>query len=275
MNRATDLLRAARSTGAWIDTSARRGRAVWLAMVMWAAGLAAFPAAAADEPAPKSEKVQVADPYIEFHTGPGRGYPVFFVVAREQWVEILARHTDWYKIRSEDGKEGWVQRKQLETTLTAAGQQKTFRDVMLDDYLARRLELGMAWGRFRKEPLLKVWTGYRVSETLSIEGTLGQVQGLYSGTSYWTLGLNSEPWSHKRLSPFFGVGLGRFKNIPNESLVSAIETDVKMASVTAGLRYHLSDRFVARLDYSIYTAFLSDTRAGEYRALTAGVSFFF
>jgi hypothetical protein len=248
---------------------------VWLALLMAATGLAALPAAAADEPAPKSEKVQVADPYLEFHTGPGRGYPVFFVVAREQWVEILARHTDWYKIRSEDGKEGWVQRKQLETTLTAAGTQKTFRDVVLDDYLNRKLELGMAWGRFRKEPLLKVWTGYRVSDTLSLEGTLGQVQGLYSGTSFWTLGINSEPWSHKRLSPFFGVGLGRFKNIPNESLVSAIDTDVKMASATVGLRYHLSDRFVARLDYSFYTAFLSDTRAGEYRALTAGVSFFF
>ncbi|MBX3619028.1 MAG: SH3 domain-containing protein [Rhizobacter sp.] len=250
----------------------RFGKTVRLWACVAALAACAQPVCAADAP---PERVKVADPYLEFHTGPGRGYPVFFVVTRENWVEILSRHTDWYKVRSEDGKEGWVTRQQLETTLTAAGSQKTFRDVLLDDYLSRKLEMGVAWGRFKKEPLLKMWTGYRVSETLSLEATFGQVQGVFSGTDFWHVGVISEPWSHKRLSPFFGIGMGRFKNIPNESLVSAIDTDVKMAHATLGLKYHLSDRFVARFDYSIYTAFLSDTRAGEYRALSAGVSFFF
>jgi hypothetical protein len=30
-----------------------------------------------------------------------------------------------------------------------------------------------------------------------------------------------------------------------------------------------------RADYSIYTAFVADTRSAEYRAFTAGLSFFF
>ncbi len=227
---------------------------------------------AADAP---PERLKVIDPYLEMRTGPGRGYPVFFVVEREQWIEIESRHTDWFKVRSAEGKEGWVIRKQLESTLTEAGSQKTFRDVLLDDYLARRLEMGAAWGRFKKEPMLKVWTGYRVSDTLSLEGTIGQVQGVFSGTDFWSLNVNSEPWSHRRLSPFFGVGLGKFKNIPNASLVSAQTTSVNMSNAVLGLRYHISDRFVARLDYTFYTAFLGDTRAGEYRALTAGLSFFF
>ena len=42
-----------------------------------------------------------------------------------------------------------------------------------------------------------------------------------------------------------------------------------------GVRYYLTERFVLRADYSIYTAFLNDTRSGEYRALTGGLSFFF
>ncbi len=42
-----------------------------------------------------------------------------------------------------------------------------------------------------------------------------------------------------------------------------------------GVRYHLSDRFVLRADYSLYTAFVADTHSAEYRAFTAGVSFFF
>jgi hypothetical protein len=77
------------------------------------------------------------------------------------------------------------------------------------------------------------------------------------------------------LSPFFGIGFGNFKNLPNSSLVSAIPTNAKLGNATVGARFYLTDRFVLRADYSLYTAFLSDARSTEYRAFTAGISFFF
>jgi uncharacterized protein YgiM (DUF1202 family) len=221
------------------------------------------------------ERLQITDPYIEMHTGPGRGFPVFFVVPRNQWIGIELRYTDWYKVRTEDGKVGWVRRSQLQSTLTAAGDTKTFRDVLLDDYLSRKLQLGAAWGQFKSEPMLKFWTSYRLTETLGVEGTLGQVQGVFSGTDFWHVNVVTEPWSDKRLSPFMGIGLGKFNNFPNQSLVGATTTDAQLANASVGVRYHLSDRFVVRADYSIYTAFVADTRTLEYRAMTAGLSFFF
>ena len=242
-------------------------------MVCMIASLAGFATArAADAPL---ERLQVTDPYLELRSGPGRGYPVFFVVPREEWVEIELRYTDWYKVRSAGGKVGWVNRGQLETTLTEAGGKKTFRDLVLDDYLSRRVQLGAAWGRFKSEPMLKVWTGYKLSDTLSVEGTIGQVQGLFSGTDFWHINMLSEPWSDRRLSPFFGIGFGKFKNIPNTSLVGAVTTNAKLGNAVVGARFHLTDRFVLQADYSIYTAFLSDTRSSEYRAITVGLSFFF
>ena len=72
-----------------------------------------------------------------------------------------------------------------------------------------------------------------------------------------------------------GIGLGKFNNFPNQSLVSATTTDAQLANASIGLRYYLSDRFVMRADYSIYTAFVADTRTLEYRALTTGLSFFY
>jgi len=228
-------------------------------------------ARAADE----TERLIVTDPYIELRTGPGRGYPIFFVAARDERIQILLRHTDWYKVRTEKGKEGWVNRLQLENTLTEAGSKKTFRDIALDDYLQRKLELGAAYGQFKSEPMLKIWTAYRLSDTLSVEGTIGQVQGVFSGTDFWHLNLNVEPWSDRRLSPFFGIGFGRFRNIPNSSLVSAITTNANLANGSIGMRFYITDRFVARADYTIYTAYIADTRSGEYRAVTAGLAFFF
>ena len=234
---------------------------------------AAEPAKAAPES--KTERLKVTDPYIELRTGPGRGFPVFFVVARDGYIEIELRHTDWYKVRTENGKVGWVNRAQLETTLTAAGGTKTFRDLLLDDYLSRKVQLGAAWGRFKSEPMLKLWTSYRLSETLSAEATIGQVQGVFSGTDFWHINVMAEPWSDQRISPFFTIGVGKFKNFPNLTLVGAEPTDAKLANAGLGVRYYLTDRFIVRADYSLYTAFVGDTRSTEYRAFTVGLSFFF
>lgn len=224
---------------------------------------------------PGEERLQVNDAFLEMHTGPGRGYPVFYVVERRQWITVEMRRTDWYRVRAEGGQVGWVPRQQLEVTLTEAGAGKSFRDVMLDDYLRRRLEFGAAWGRFKSEPMLKMWTQYRLADTVGAELSVAQVQGVFSGTDFWSMSLTSEPWSDRRLSPFFSVGLGQFRNIPNSSLVNAATTNARLAHATAGLRWYLTERFVARLDGSLYTAFVSDSRSIEYRAFTLGLAFFF
>jgi uncharacterized protein YgiM (DUF1202 family) len=223
----------------------------------------------------KVERVQVTDPYIELHTFPGRGYPIFFVAARGEWISIELRHTDWYKVRTAGGKEGWVTRTQLQTTLAENGLQQDFGDVAFTDYLARRVELGAGYGRFHQEPMIKFWLSYRLSDTLSIESTLGQVQGVFSGTTLWHVNLQAEPWSDQRFSPFAGIGIGRFKNIPNQSLVNFQGTNARLGDAIVGARYHLTDRFMIRVDYAVYTAFVSDQRSLEYRAATAGLSFFF
>lgn len=228
--------------------------------------------------AAEGERLQVTAPFIELRTGPGRGFPVFYVADKGSWITVELRRTDWYRVRvpgHQGGQVGWVQRSQLESTLTEAGGSKTFRDLLVDDYLARKLELGGAWGRFKGEPMLKLWAQYRLGETLGVEATAGQVQGVFSGTSLWHLALVSEPWSDRRLSPFLAVGLGKLRNIPNTSLVGAIDTDAKLAFAAIGMRWYIAERFVARLDWSLYTAFVSDTRSQEYRAATLGVSFFF
>ena len=252
----------------------------WLqaTLLALAAACSATPVHAADPPADKgtgSERLQVAGPFLELHTGPGRGYPVFFVVERAQWISVELRHTDWYRVRAESGQVGWVPRAQIETTLTEAGGTKTLRDVLIDDYLGRKVEFGAAWGRFSSEPMLKMWTQYRFADTLGAELAVGQVQGLFSGTDFWHLSLTSEPWSDRRLSPFFSIGLGKFKNIPNSSLVDAVATNANLAHATLGLRWYLGERFVARLDASLYTALVADTHSTEYRAFTAGIAFFF
>lgn len=244
-----------------------RGRLLtWLVALLLASWFA---------PAPAAEKVEVTDPFIELRTGPGRGYPIFHVAERHEWIEIKLRHTDWFLVRTEDGKEGWVKREQLETTLTQIGTKPTFRDILLGDYLRRRLELGAAWGHFKSEPMMKVWLSYNMIDTLAVEATGGQVQGTFSGTNLWHLSLLDQPFPDWRLQPYVGVGLGRMSNIPNASLVAATKASASLADATVGLRYHLGERFIARVDYTQYVAFISSNRTDQYGAWTIGLGFFF
>ena len=217
---------------------------------------------------PKAERVTVTDPYIEMRTGPGRGYPIFFVAARGEQIDIELRHTDWFRVRTDGGKVGWVHRGQLETTLTASGQQKSFRDILVDDYLNRKLQLGFAWGQFKSEPMLKVWGSYRLSETLSIEATLGQVQGVFSGTDFWHVNL-----ARRAVERPAAVALLRHRRRPLQQLPEPepgrAPTRPTPTSPTPriGVRYYLTDRFVLRADYSLYTVFVNDCEDQGIRRL--------
>ena len=62
-------------------------------------------------------QVFVTAPYLELHTGPGRGYPVTQVVARDESVDILKRRTDWFKVRTSRGVEGWASYKDMLTVV--------------------------------------------------------------------------------------------------------------------------------------------------------------
>ena len=221
------------------------------------------------------QRVQVVDPYIELRTGPGRGFPIFYVGERGEWIQLLLRKTDWFKVRLEAGKEGWVNRTQLENTLTEAGVKKTFRDVLLDNYLQRSLEFGMFTGAFEGDTTIGFRLGYRLSTTLFTEVTYAQVEGVYSGSTLYHVNLQSQPYPDWRLAPFFAIGVGKFNNIPKTTLVSAITTDSISANAGIGVRYYITRRFMARLDMMDYIVFIGDNRTDSYKAYTAGFSFFF
>jgi hypothetical protein len=65
-----------------------------------------------------AHEVVVTGPYLDLRTGPGRGYPVTQSVPRGARVVVLFQRTDWYKVRTDKGREGWAHRSQLQQTRT-------------------------------------------------------------------------------------------------------------------------------------------------------------
>jgi uncharacterized protein YgiM (DUF1202 family) len=72
----------------------------------------------------------VAEPFLELHTGPGRGFPVFHVVDRGQRIEVLKRRTDWFQVRTDRGVRGWVKLEDMGATLDVSGSATQIRTRM-------------------------------------------------------------------------------------------------------------------------------------------------
>src|SRR5258708_2467453 len=72
--------------------------------------------------AAKNLVLVVTDPYLEMHSGPGRGFPVVYVIGRDELLTVLYSRTDWFKVRAPHGEEGWVRRADLARTLLESGE---------------------------------------------------------------------------------------------------------------------------------------------------------
>jgi Bacterial SH3 domain len=226
----------------------------------------------ADERYPE---VKVAEAFIELHSGPGAGFPIFHVVDRGQFVEVIKRKTDWFKVRSLKGKTGWVHRKQMEKTITRDGVATAFSEAGLGDFSKRRWESGLVGGVFNSIPVMTLYGAYAMSKNLSAELSASKVTGEFSSSTLANLNLVSQPFPTWRYSPFFTLGVGQITTTPSVTLVQAPDSQDLIAHMGFGLKIYLSRRFILRAEYKNYVGFASDDNNEEFEEWKAGFAFFF
>jgi uncharacterized protein YgiM (DUF1202 family) len=220
-------------------------------------------------------QVRVAEPYIELHTGPGRGYPVFHVVDRGELIEVMKRRTDWFLVRSQRGKEGWVKRAEMELTLSPAGDPTGFAEAEFGDFTRRRWEAGVQAGDFEGADIMTVYAGYYLTSNLSAEISLSQVFGNFSDALSASVNLLAQPFPEWRLSPFFLLGTGAIYTDPNVTLVNEQDRTEQIANVGLGVRWYLTRRFIVRAEYQNHVIFQNTDDNQEIDEWKAGFAFFF
>jgi uncharacterized protein YgiM (DUF1202 family) len=220
-------------------------------------------------------QVEVADPYIELHTGDGEGYPVFHVEERGAWIEILKRKTDWFKVRTDNGKEGWVARRQLERTLTPAGEQMDITDATQKEFAFHRIEAGAMGGDFEDAEVLTIYGGFFLTPKLSIELSASKIFADFSDGEMADISISMHPFPEWRFSPFFSVGTGVIHANPDTTLVEESDRTDQLAHAGLGLRIYLTRRFMFRAQYKNYVIFQSTDDNQEIDEWKAGFAVFF
>ncbi len=196
--------------------------------------------------------VKVADPFINLRTGPGSAYPIFYVIDRGELVTIEKRRTEWFKIRSKDGKTGWASRQEMQLTLLPGGETFQLPEADSDDFVTRLWAYGVSGGELDKAPVVTVFSAYSFTENLSGELSYSQSSASFSSSSSIKAALLMQPFPEWAASPFFTLGVGKIKVKSGATLISANRQESTMAQVGLGFHYYLSRRFVIRFDFNEY-----------------------
>ena len=194
-------------------------------------------------------EVTVNDAFINVHNAPGRGYPIFHVVERGETITLLKMHTDWIKIKTARGIEGWIKRKDVLLTLGPDGAAPEFADTKQADYLADRFELGTAFGDFDGAQSFNVNVGYRFTKNLSTEIRLAQNTGQYSDSQIVSFAILHQPFPDLRVSPFIGIGAGTLKTMPIPTLMKLGDREDQLLQASIGAYIHITGRFFLRAEY--------------------------
>ena len=229
------------------------------------------PLQAADE----YRSVTVAEPYVEMRTGPGKGYPVFHVVDRGESVDIIKQRTDWFLVRSDKGKEGWVVRAQMELTLQADGRAVSFKEAGIEDFTNAKWETGLLAGDFGGANIISLYGGYSLNPNVSVELWASQILGNFSNAWMASVNVVHEAFPEWRVSPFFTLGAGAIHTMPKSTIVQGEDRTDQIGHVGAGFRIYATRRFLLRAEYKSYVVFTSRDENEEVEEWKVGFAFFF
>jgi len=217
----------------------------------------------------------VSEPYLELHTGPGRGYPVFHVVPRDESVSVLFRRTDWFKVRTEHGVEGWAAQRDMLKTVLADGSPFKFELGDRAGFTSHRFELGVFAGEYGGANLISAYWSVSLNPQLALEATGGQFFGRFSNGEFGDLGFAHVISPESRWSPFLTLGTGIVHTEPKATLVSPSNRTEQTAYVGGGIRYYLARRFFLRVEYKAHYIFTRRNQNEEADEWKLGFAFFF
>ncbi|MEO7774555.1 MAG: SH3 domain-containing protein [Steroidobacteraceae bacterium] len=217
----------------------------------------------------------VTEPYLELHTAPGRGYPVTQVVPRGDALDVIMRRTEWFKVRTSRGIEGWAWQRDLIKATLADGSPFTFDLGDRAGFTNHRWEMGVLGGDYGGATFISAFMARSLNEHLKVELSLGQFLGNASNGYTVDLGLSHVFLPEWRFSPFVTLGTGMVTTEPKATLVQPLDRNDQTAYVGAGVRFYWTRRFFFRAEYKSHLVFTSRNENEEIDEWKAGLAFFF
>lgn len=220
-------------------------------------------------------KVLVTNTFIDMHTGPGRGYPKFHVIEKDEEITLLFSKTDWIKAETKKGIKGWIHKRDMVNTVGVNNEIVDLGIPERGDFTNRRWEIGATFGEFENIESIGINTAYRLTENISLELRASQATGRFSNSKLYSWGIVHQPFPKWRLSPFITLANGQIEVSPNNNLSQIQDRKDNFFLVGTGASFYLSHRFFIRFEYNDYTSLPERNENENNNEWKLGISAFF
>jgi len=212
--------------------------------------------------------VTVQDPYVEVHTGPGRGYPVFHVIEKGEIVRLQKQFTQWVKVTSQDNSSGWIRQDDVHQLTDAHGRRLTQER---QQGKAGQFSLQVAIGTFDGENSSSGTIGYGLSEQLRFDLVLAQnTEGFLQGQTLYGQ-VNLDFARQKLWQPYLNIGYGVFQSdgqISGSSSFDALKSSL-------GIRRKIISGLEGTVEYGNSIIFVSGSSNVHAESIKLGILAYF
>lgn len=255
--------------------ASRPTRAFRIALTLALACCRAGAGAAAEPESVELRHLVVAEAYLELREGPGRGHAITQVVPRGDGFEVLYRRTEWFRVRTRRGVEGWAHEREVLKALLPDGSPFTIDLGNREGFTSHRFEMGGGVGDYGGATLIGAHFAFSFNDQLQLELTGSQFLGDASNGYSAEVGLAHVYRPDWRLSPLLTLGAGAIRIEPKSTLVMPEDRTDQTAYAGAGLRFYLTRRFFLRGEYRHHMVFTSRNENEEIREWKLSFAFFF
>lgn len=184
-----------------------------------------------------NEYVVVAE-FVEMHTGPAEGFPIFHASEKGEILHVFKRKNQWFQVEDKEGRKGWVEGDHLAQRLFGAKNQR--RNFL---YRGDKKHVSLSYGILNRDGVFALGMGYRIMKNSVGVLNLSKVVGDYSNSLILQPEVIFSASQNSKLVPELLLGYGLFWNQPRSTLVDGANSMSSLLSTGAGLKYNLSESF--------------------------------
>lgn len=213
--------------------------------------------------------------FIDVRTGPGKGYPITYILEIGDTVSLLKQRARWVKVRDKQQRTGWLAASELVNLLNAQGMPLAEHTQSIDDYRNRRYEISLLTGDFGGAETIAVEWAFKFSQQMAASARFEQATGDVSNSQIGTVALSYLPYPSARISPFITIGAGNLSTDPNATIAQSERRSESTMLAAVGSYVYLRRNFVLKAEFDNYTVLTQRNNNEEINAWKIGFSIFF
>lgn len=189
--------------------------------------------------AESNEWIDVSEDFLEFRTGPGDVYPIFYTAEKGEKLLLTKKYNNWVLAEIAGNVSGWI-------TMDEVFLQGSSPIVSISEVIGLR-KVAISYGWFEGSGEFGLSAGYRLTPRAGVDLELRRLVTAYSGNTLIVPKIDWQLYSSAGVNPFVELGAGMLASHTEKLLVKANNGLSPLMTFSAGVRFRAARSFFANI----------------------------